>query len=134
MPSVASGGKADRMIARILLSVVRAGLGTPARYLSTSAEPEDLDAALERVALVCFFMERRPMTTAILASRRADHDRNATSAGVLLGEFGGALRGFRFAGEQRREALRGGASDYLQRSAAIHRLEKPEIGAAAFRQ
>src|SRR6267378_5107881 len=34
MDSVASGGKADRIAAQILLKVPRAGSGTPARYSS----------------------------------------------------------------------------------------------------
>src|SRR5204863_7760612 len=35
MVSVASGGTADRIAARILFKVLRAGCGTPARYSST---------------------------------------------------------------------------------------------------
>src|SRR6266567_3623896 len=35
MVSVASGGTADRIAARILFKVLRAGSGTPARYSST---------------------------------------------------------------------------------------------------
>src|SRR5260370_34517005 len=35
MASVASSGTADRIIARILIRVLRAGSGTPARYSST---------------------------------------------------------------------------------------------------
>src|SRR5271157_45283 len=35
MTSVASGGAADRIAARILFNVLRAGSGTPARYSST---------------------------------------------------------------------------------------------------
>src|SRR5713226_8367820 len=35
MASVASGGTADRIAARILFKVLRAGSGTPARYSST---------------------------------------------------------------------------------------------------
>src|SRR5260370_18678360 len=35
MASVASGGTAERITARILFKVVRAGSGTPARYSST---------------------------------------------------------------------------------------------------
>jgi len=35
MVSVASGGTADRMAARTLFKVLRAGSGTPARYSST---------------------------------------------------------------------------------------------------
>src|SRR4029077_13942555 len=36
MASVVSGGTAERIMARILCSVLRAGSGTPARYSSTS--------------------------------------------------------------------------------------------------
>src|SRR5260370_269669 len=36
MPSVAYGGTADRIAARTLFNVPRAGSGTPARYSSTS--------------------------------------------------------------------------------------------------
>ncbi len=35
MTSVPSGGTADRIVARILFKVLRAGSGTPARYSST---------------------------------------------------------------------------------------------------
>src|ERR1700674_5867326 len=44
MPSVASGGTAERMVARIVFKVLRAGSETAARYLSTSFEPSSLFA------------------------------------------------------------------------------------------
>src|SRR5215469_8260105 len=55
MVSVASGGRADRIAARILFKVPRAGSGTPARYSSIlfGGSPA-LAADLRVVDLACF--------------------------------------------------------------------------------
>src|SRR6266849_696806 len=56
MVSVASGGAADRIAARILLKVVRAGSGTPARYSSTFLGAPLPFAAELRLPRFTFFM------------------------------------------------------------------------------
>src|SRR6266849_6606450 len=56
MVSVASGGTADRIAARILFKVLRAGSGTPARYSSTFfGAPSPFGAEL-RLPDFTFFM------------------------------------------------------------------------------
>src|ERR1700732_1079231 len=56
MVSVASGGAADRIAARILLQVLRAGSGTLARYSSTSFGAPLPFAAERRLPDFTFFM------------------------------------------------------------------------------
>src|SRR4030081_716184 len=56
MPSVASGGTAERIVARIVFKVLRAGSETAARYLSTSFEPLPLCADGRRFVEVAFFV------------------------------------------------------------------------------
>src|SRR5216684_8980585 len=56
MVSVASGGTADRIAARILLKVLRAGCGTPARYSSTFFGAPLPFAAEPRLPDFTFFM------------------------------------------------------------------------------
>jgi len=58
MVSVASGGTADRIAARILFKVLRAGSGTPARYSSTFFGTPLLFAAELRLADFTFFMRQ----------------------------------------------------------------------------
>src|SRR5271169_4854345 len=57
MISVASGGTADRMAARSLLKVLRAGFGTRARYSSTFFGAPLFFGAELRLPDVAFFME-----------------------------------------------------------------------------
>jgi hypothetical protein len=55
MTSVASGGAAERIVARIVFKVVRAGSGTPARYSSiVLGTCPDFSAALRRAGLTGF--------------------------------------------------------------------------------
>jgi hypothetical protein len=55
MASVASGGTADRITARILFKVLRAGSGTPARYSSTSVGATlPFEAAPRSPEFTCF--------------------------------------------------------------------------------
>src|SRR5258708_18783160 len=54
MPSVASAGTAERMVARIVFKVLRAGSETAARYLSTSFEPSSLFADGRRFGEAAF--------------------------------------------------------------------------------
>src|ERR1700693_2165824 len=56
MVSVASDGSADRIAARILIKVLRAGSGTPARYSSTLLGALSPFAAEPRLADFDFFM------------------------------------------------------------------------------
>src|SRR6266704_4682529 len=56
MVSVASGGTADRMAARILFKLLRAGSGTPARYSSTFFGAPLPFAAEPRLPDFTFFM------------------------------------------------------------------------------
>src|SRR5216684_1507457 len=56
MASVASGGTADRIAARILFKVLRAGSGTPARYSSTFFGAPLLFAAGPRLPDFTFLM------------------------------------------------------------------------------
>src|SRR5271155_2373306 len=56
MVSVASGGTADRIAARILFKVPRAGSGTPARYSSTFFGAPLRFAAELRLPDFAFFM------------------------------------------------------------------------------
>src|ERR1700687_367680 len=56
MPSVASGGTAERIAARIVFKVLRAGSETAARYLSTSFEPSSLFADGRRFVEAAFFV------------------------------------------------------------------------------
>src|SRR6516225_9352209 len=56
MVSVASGGTADRIAARSLFKVVRAGSGTPARYSSTVFGAGLPFAAEPRLPDLTFFM------------------------------------------------------------------------------
>src|SRR5438552_18836523 len=56
MPSVASGGTADRIAARILFKVPRAGSGMPARYSSTFFGARVVFAADLRLPDFTFFM------------------------------------------------------------------------------
>src|SRR3981081_317354 len=56
MPSVACGGTADGIVARIVFKVLRAGSETAARYLSTSFEPLPLCADGRRFVEVTFFV------------------------------------------------------------------------------
>src|SRR5580704_18724536 len=56
MASVASGGTADRIAARILFKVLRAGSGTPARYSSTFFGAPLPFAAELRLPDLTFFM------------------------------------------------------------------------------
>src|SRR2546422_6990513 len=56
MVSVASGGTADRIAARILFRVLRAGSGTPARYSSTFFGAPVPFAAERRLPDFTFFM------------------------------------------------------------------------------
>src|SRR6266436_5586641 len=56
MVSVASAGTADRIAARILFKVLRAGSGTPARYWSTFFGARLLFAAELRLPDFTFFM------------------------------------------------------------------------------
>src|ERR1035441_10191357 len=58
MTSVASAGTAEPITARILLNVVRAGSGTPARYSSTVFEAALPFAAGLRSLEVCFFIRK----------------------------------------------------------------------------
>ena len=58
MVSVASGGTADRIAARILFKVLRAGSGTPARYSSTFFGAPLPFAAELRLPDFTFFMRR----------------------------------------------------------------------------
>src|SRR5215469_3710480 len=69
MVSVASGGRADRIAARILFKVPRAGSGTPARYSSIlfGASPA-FAADLRVVDLACF------MRTTLQALQLQIHD------------------------------------------------------------
>src|SRR5437879_4024226 len=74
MPSVASGGTADRIAARILFKVPRAGSGTPAKYSSTFFGGRFPFAAELRLPVFTFFM--RAMLQALpiqvyASSRRA---------------------------------------------------------------
>src|SRR5260370_12505463 len=56
MPSVASGGTAERIVARIVFKVLRVGSETAARYLSTSFEPSSLFADGPRLLEAAFFV------------------------------------------------------------------------------
>src|SRR6266849_4152347 len=56
MASVASGGTADRIAARTLFKVLRAGSGMPARYSSTSFEATLAFAAGPRSREFAFFI------------------------------------------------------------------------------
>src|SRR5207253_1892983 len=56
MVSVACGGTADRIAARILFKALRAGSGTPARYSSTFFGAPLLFAAELRLPDLTFFM------------------------------------------------------------------------------
>ena len=58
MVSVASGGTADRIAARILFKVLRAGSGTPARYSSTFFGAPLPFAVELRLPDFTFFMRR----------------------------------------------------------------------------
>src|ERR1700758_4195266 len=58
MTSVASGGTAERIVARMVFKVVRAGSGTPARYSSMLFEASLVfPAALRRAGFVPFTEE-----------------------------------------------------------------------------
>src|SRR6266478_1240102 len=56
MLSVAFGGMAHRIVARIVFKVLRAGSETAARYLSTSFEPSSLFADGPRLLEAAFFV------------------------------------------------------------------------------
>src|ERR1700747_1141405 len=59
MTSVASGGTAERIVARIVFKVVRAGSGTPARYSSMLCGASLVfSATLRRVGLLPFTEEQ----------------------------------------------------------------------------
>src|SRR6516164_8590769 len=57
MVSIASGGRADRIAARMLFKVLRAGSGTPARYSSILFGASPAFAADLRVAGLACFMQ-----------------------------------------------------------------------------
>src|ERR1700682_2248167 len=56
MPSVASGGTVERIVARIVFKVLRAGSETAARYLSTSFEPSSFFADRRCFLEAAFFV------------------------------------------------------------------------------
>jgi hypothetical protein len=71
MVSVASGGRADRIAARIVFKVLRAGSGTPARYSSILFGVSPAFAADLRVAgLACFHANNATSTSTSNPLRR----------------------------------------------------------------
>jgi hypothetical protein len=56
MPSVVSGGTIERIVARIVFKVLRAGSETAARYLSTPLEPSTFFADGPRCVEAAFLV------------------------------------------------------------------------------
>src|ERR1022692_471883 len=78
MASVASGGTADRIAARILFNVLRAGSGTAARYSSTFFGATLPFAAEPRSPEFAFFIRVSPLSDYHAAVRQTQAEACAT--------------------------------------------------------
>src|SRR5436309_2368171 len=89
MASVASGGTADRITARILFKVLRRGSGTRARYSSTSFGGTLPFAAEPRLREFACFIRVLPHDAESAAHPGARHRERDEGEGIPVGSAGG---------------------------------------------